>query len=85
MQRTQSSLGFCSCGKLRGQAWRQGVPTRAGERLLVVFFRLCLGWTFLWAGIHHFGDDKFVPGFLGHTKTFHAYYAPLASPDGSDC
>lgn len=56
----------------------KGVPTRAGERLLVVFFRLCLGWTFLWAGIHHFGDDKFVPGFLSHTKTFHAYYAPLA-------
>jgi thiosulfate dehydrogenase [quinone] large subunit len=48
------------------------------ERLLIVFFRLTIGWTFLWAAIHHFGDDKFVTGFLSHTKTFHDVYAPLA-------
>ncbi|HEU4661321.1 MAG TPA: DoxX family protein [Pseudolabrys sp.] len=50
------------------------------ERFLIVFFRLTIGWTFLWAGIHHFGDDKFVVGFLSHTKTFHDVYAPLTSP-----
>jgi thiosulfate dehydrogenase (quinone) large subunit len=50
------------------------------EQLLIVFFRLCLGWTFLWAAIHHFGDDKFVVGFLSHTKTFHDLYAPLTNP-----
>jgi len=50
------------------------------ERALILFFRLTIGWTFLWAGIHHFGDGKFVAGFLSHTKTFHDVYAPLTSP-----
>jgi thiosulfate dehydrogenase [quinone] large subunit len=50
------------------------------EQVLIVFFRLAMGWTFLWAGIHHFGDDKFVVGFLSHTKTFHDVYAPLTNP-----
>ena len=50
------------------------------EQALIVFFRLTIGWTFLWAGIHHFGDDKFVAGFLSHTKTFHDVYAPLTNP-----
>jgi thiosulfate dehydrogenase [quinone] large subunit len=45
-----------------------------------VFFRLAMGWTFVWAAIHHFGDDKFVAGFLAHTKTFHELYAPLTTP-----
>jgi len=51
-----------------------------GEAALVLFFRLCLGWTFLWAGIHHFGDDKFVLGFLSNVKTFHNVYAPFTNP-----
>jgi thiosulfate dehydrogenase (quinone) large subunit len=51
-----------------------------GEKLFIVFMRLCMGWTFLYAGIHHFGDDKFVLGFLTHVKTFHAVYAPLTNP-----
>src|SRR5215468_3459072 len=51
------------------------------ERALLLFFRLTIGWTFLWAAIHHFGDAKFVAGFLSHTKTFHDVYAPLTSPD----
>lgn len=50
------------------------------ERLFIVFFRITIGWTFLWAAIHHFGDDKFVAGFLSHTKTFHDVFAPLTSP-----
>lgn len=50
------------------------------EKGLIVFFRLALGWTFLWAAIHHFGDNAFVPGFLSHTKTFNAVYAPMAAP-----
>ncbi len=54
--------------------------TSSTEAFLIVFFRICLGWTFLWAGIHHFGDNNFVAGFLGHTKTFHDVYAPLAQP-----
>lgn len=35
---------------------------------------------FLWAAIYHFGDDKFVTGFLSHTKTFHDVYAPMTNP-----
>lgn len=50
------------------------------EQVLIVFFRVCMGWTFLWAAIHHFGDDQFVTGFLSHTKTFHDVYAPLTNP-----
>ena len=55
--------------------------TRSGvDTALLVFFRVAIGWTFLWAAIHHFGDDKFVAGFLSHTKTFHDVYAPLTAP-----
>jgi len=49
------------------------------EKAIIVFFRLTMGWTFLYAGIHHFGDDKFVIGFLSHVKTFHDVYAPLTN------
>ena len=52
----------------------------SSEKAFIVFFRLTMGWTFLWAGIHHFGDDKFVVGFLSHVKTFHDVYAPLTNP-----
>jgi thiosulfate dehydrogenase (quinone) large subunit len=55
-------------------------PESGPERFLIVFFRLAMGWTFLWAAIHHFGDDKFVAGFLTHTKTLHDFYAPLTAP-----
>ena len=58
----------------------QDRPDFGTEKFLIVFFRLTIGWTFLWAAIHHFGDDKFVPGFLSHTKTFHDVYAPFAVP-----
>lgn len=50
------------------------------EQAFIVFFRLTMGWTFLWAAIHHYGDDHFVLGFLSHVKTFHDIYAPLTNP-----
>jgi thiosulfate dehydrogenase [quinone] large subunit len=50
------------------------------DDIFILFFRLTMGWTFLWAAIHHFGDDNFVMGFLSHVKTFHDVYAPLTSP-----
>jgi thiosulfate dehydrogenase [quinone] large subunit len=50
------------------------------EQALIVFFRLTIGWTFLYAGIHHFGDWNFVTGFLSNTKTFHDVYAPMTNP-----
>jgi len=49
------------------------------EKYLIFFFRIAMGWTFLYAAIHHFGDDRFVAGFLSHTKTFHDFYAPFTS------
>lgn len=55
-------------------------PESSLEQFLVLFFRLTIGWTFLYAAIHHFGDDKFVAGFLSHTKTFHDVYAPFTNP-----
>ena len=51
-----------------------------GDKAFIVFFRLTMGWTFLYAGIHHFGDDKFVVGFLSHVKTLHDIYAPMTNP-----
>ena len=52
----------------------------SADQVFILFFRLTMGWTFLWAGIHHFGDDKFVLGFLSHVKTFHDLYAPFTNP-----
>lgn len=49
------------------------------DRYFILFFRLTMGWTFLYAAIHHFGDDHFVSGFLSHVKTFHTVYAPFTN------
>jgi thiosulfate dehydrogenase [quinone] large subunit len=48
------------------------------ERTLIFLLRIAIGWVFLWAAIHHFGDDAYVGGFLSHTKTFHPMYGALA-------
>jgi thiosulfate dehydrogenase [quinone] large subunit len=56
-------------------------PTRTNEtieRSLIFLLRVSIGWFFLWAAIHHFGDDAYVGGFLSHTKTFHPLYGALA-------
>ncbi len=51
------------------------------ERALIVFFRLTMAWTFLYAASHQvFNPDFSVVGFLSHTKTFHDFYAPLTNP-----
>jgi thiosulfate dehydrogenase [quinone] large subunit len=47
------------------------------NRTVLFLFRILMGWTFLYAGIEHFGDNTFVTGFLSRTKTFHDVYAPL--------
>ena len=52
----------------------------AFDRTMLFCLRVLMGWTFLYAAIHHFGDGRFVEGFLSHTKTFHEVYAPLTSP-----
>ncbi|HTK95371.1 MAG TPA: DoxX family protein [Terriglobales bacterium] len=50
------------------------------ERGLILFFRLAMAWTFLYAGLRQvfFSDFSVIP-FLTHTKTFHEAYAVFAT------
>ena len=51
------------------------------ERAYLVFFRLAMGWTFLYAASHQvFVPDWSVVGFLSHTKTFHDLFAAFTTP-----
>src|SRR4051812_4196916 len=51
------------------------------DRAIILFFRLTMAWTFLYAASHQVFDPAFtVAAFLSHTKTFHNVYAPLTSP-----
>ena len=51
------------------------------ERSLVFCLRLAMAWTFLYAASHQVLNPNFsVVGFLDHTKTFHAVFAPLTAP-----
>src|SRR5215813_9108638 len=51
------------------------------ERAFILFFRLAMAWTFLYAASHQvFVPDWSVAGFLGKTKTFHDVFAPFTAP-----
>ena len=51
------------------------------DRALIIFFRLAMAWTFLYAASHQVFDPKWtVAGFLAHTKTFHDVYAVFTTP-----
>jgi thiosulfate dehydrogenase [quinone] large subunit len=51
------------------------------ERNLIVFFRLTMAWTFLYAASHQVFDPSWsVVGFLSHTKTFHDLFAVFTTP-----
>jgi len=51
------------------------------ERTMILFFRLMMAWTFLYAASHQVFDPSFtVAGFLSHTKTFHNVYAVFTTP-----
>jgi thiosulfate dehydrogenase [quinone] large subunit len=51
------------------------------ERALLLFFRLAMAWTFLYAASHQVFDPGWsVTGFLSHTKTFHDVYAVFTTP-----
>jgi len=52
----------------------------ASERALIIFFRLTMAWTFLYAASHQVFVTWSVADFLNSTKTFHAFYAPFTSP-----
>ena len=56
------------------------MPTSASERALVLYFRLTMAWTFLYASSHQVFDPTFtVVGFLDHTKTFHDLFATFTT------
>ena len=51
------------------------------EKSLVVFFRLTMAWTFLYAASHQVFVPAFsVVGFLSHTKTFHDVFVVFTTP-----
>jgi thiosulfate dehydrogenase [quinone] large subunit len=51
------------------------------ERALIVFFRLAMGWVFLYAASHQvFVPGWSVAGFLNSTKTFHGVYSLFTGP-----
>ena len=51
------------------------------ERGLILYFRLAMGWTFLYAACHQLADPAWsVVGFLGNTKTFHDILVIFAAP-----
>ncbi len=51
------------------------------ERNLIVYFRLAMAWTFLYAASHQVFDPSWsVVGFLSHTKTFHDLFAVFTTP-----
>lgn len=57
------------------------VPNAAFEKSLIVFFRLTMAWTFLYAASHQVFDPHFtVVGFLQHTKTWHDVFVVFTTP-----
>src|ERR1700726_3677538 len=55
--------------------------TSTFDRSIILFFRLAMAWTFLYAASHQVFDPKFsVAGFLSHTKTFHDVYTVFTTP-----
>ena len=57
------------------------MPKSATGRGLLIYFRLAMAWTFLYAASHQVFDPKFtVVGFLETTKTFHRLFAIFTTP-----
>jgi len=51
------------------------------EKSLILYFRLVMAWTFLYAASHQvFVPGWTVVGFLNHTKTFHDVFAVFTTP-----
>jgi thiosulfate dehydrogenase [quinone] large subunit len=55
--------------------------SESASKSFIVFFRLAMGWTFLYAASHQVFDPSWsAVGFLNKTKTFHDFYAQFAAP-----
>lgn len=51
------------------------------ERGITLYFRICIAWTFLYAGASEIYTHFNAAGFLAATKTFHAFFMLFASPE----
>ena len=50
-------------------------------KALILYFRLVMAWTFLYAASHQvFVPGWTIVGFLNHTKTFHDLFAIFTTP-----
>ena len=59
----------------------KGNVMSGSERTFIVFFRLAMGWTFLYAASHQIFDSNWsIVGFLSNTKTFHDVFAVFMTP-----
>lgn len=57
------------------------MPSSTIEKSLVLYFRLAMAWTFLYAASHQVFVPEFsVVGFLSHTKTFHNLFVVFTTP-----
>jgi len=51
------------------------------EKCLIVYLRVLMAWTFLYASSHQLFDPQFsASAFLEHTKTFHDFFIKFAHP-----
>ncbi len=57
------------------------MSTSTTEKALILYFRLTMAWTFLYAASHQVFVPSFsVVGFLSHTKTFHDVFVVFTTP-----
>jgi len=57
------------------------MPYSSMEKSLILYFRLTMAWTFLYAASHQvFVPGWSVVGFLSHTKTFHNAFVVFTTP-----
>src|ERR1700730_14666704 len=57
------------------------MPNTSIEKFLILYFRLAMAWTFLYAASHQVFVPSFsVIGFLSHTKTFHNVFVVFTTP-----
>jgi thiosulfate dehydrogenase [quinone] large subunit len=55
--------------------------SETANKAFIVYFRLAMAWTFLYAASHQVFDPSWsVAGFLGKTKTFHDAFSVFAAP-----
>ena len=57
------------------------MPTSASERAIVLYFRLTMAWTFLYASSHQVSTQRLpLSDSSNHTKTFHDLFATFTTP-----